>query len=113
MFCGIRKESTMLSAMDKIQKGISEIKLSENGLVDAAKAIMTTDSVSKMESTNVNGATFSGIAKGAGMLAPALATMLCVVMTDSIVPVDVPIFYVGVGWWPAHEVRLIERHWRA
>jgi glutamate N-acetyltransferase/amino-acid N-acetyltransferase len=46
---------------------------------------MTTDSVPKIATTNFNGAEFAGIAKGAGMLAPALATMLSVVMTDAVV----------------------------
>jgi glutamate N-acetyltransferase/amino-acid N-acetyltransferase len=46
---------------------------------------MTTDSVPKIASLFSDGVTFSGIAKGAGMLAPALATMLSVVMTDAVV----------------------------
>lgn len=73
--------------MGKIISGIDEITpaLSEDGLEDAARAIMTTDSVPKL-ATNVHlGVTFTGIAKGAGMLAPSLATMLSVVMTDAIV----------------------------
>ena len=73
----------------KIEKGIAEITLSNEGLSDSAKAIMTTDSVSKVETLEINGANFAGIAKGAGMLAPALATMLSVVMTDAIVPIEI------------------------
>jgi glutamate N-acetyltransferase/amino-acid N-acetyltransferase len=46
---------------------------------------MTTDSVAKVASASVEGTQFAGMAKGAGMLAPALATMLSVVMTDAIV----------------------------
>ena len=46
---------------------------------------MTTDSVPKIATVSKYGVEFSGIAKGAGMLAPALATMLSVVMTDAIV----------------------------
>jgi len=72
-----------LLPMDKISKGIAAINLSENGFSDSARAIMTTDSVPKMESKTAKGVTVSGIAKGAGMLAPAMATMLSVVMTDS------------------------------
>lgn len=72
-----------LLPMDKISKGIAAINLSENGFSDSARAIMTTDSVPKMESKSAKGVTVSGIAKGAGMLAPAMATMLSVVMTDS------------------------------
>jgi glutamate N-acetyltransferase/amino-acid N-acetyltransferase len=75
--------------MQKIATGISNIELTESGFVDSARAIMTTDSVPKLSSIECNGATFSGIAKGAGMLAPAMATMLSVVMTDAIVdPAD-------------------------
>lgn len=60
--------------------------LSPDGGTDAAEAIMTTDSVSK--STVVEGAGWSigGMAKGAGMLAPQLATMLVVLTTDAVVP---------------------------
>jgi glutamate N-acetyltransferase/amino-acid N-acetyltransferase len=72
-----------LLPMDKISKGIAAINLSENGFSDSARAIMTTDSVPKMESKSAKGVIVSGIAKGAGMLAPAMATMLSVVMTDS------------------------------
>ncbi|WP_457190475.1 bifunctional glutamate N-acetyltransferase/amino-acid acetyltransferase ArgJ [Nocardioides sp. P5_E3] len=60
--------------------------LSPDGGTSAAEAIMTTDSVSK--STVVEGAGWSigGMAKGAGMLAPQLATMLVVLTTDAVVP---------------------------
>jgi glutamate N-acetyltransferase/amino-acid N-acetyltransferase len=76
-----------LLPMDKIISGLDSIakKLSSDGLQSSAQAIMTTDSVSKISSTSVEGTQFAGIAKGAGMLAPALATMLSVVMTDAIV----------------------------
>ena len=50
---------------------------------DAARAIMTTDSVSKQASSPGDGWSVGGMAKGAGMLAPALATMLVVVTTDA------------------------------
>ncbi|AXT85283.1 bifunctional ornithine acetyltransferase/N-acetylglutamate synthase [Aeromicrobium sp. A1-2] len=49
----------------------------------AATAIMTTDSVSKEAVTQGDGWTVGGMAKGAGMLAPALATMLVVITTDA------------------------------
>ena len=74
-----------LLPMAKIESGIGAIKLSSEGFADSASAIMTTDSVPKKVSISRNGVTISGIAKGAGMLAPALATMLSVVMTDAIV----------------------------
>ena len=47
--------------------------------LEAARAIMTTDTVPKVASVTVDGFTVGGMAKGAGMLAPALATMLVVV----------------------------------
>ncbi len=71
--------------MEKIESGIASISLDRNGFESSAKAIMTTDSVPKMASASINGVQVSGIAKGAGMLAPALATMLSVVMTDAVV----------------------------
>ena len=73
--------------MKKILDGISQIssKMNNDGLAQSAQAIMTTDSVAKIANVACDGFTFSGIAKGAGMLAPALATMLCVVMTDAVV----------------------------
>ncbi len=57
--------------------------LSEDGGHAAATAIMTTDSVSKEAVTHGDGWTVGGMAKGAGMLAPALATMLVVITTDA------------------------------
>ncbi|MGQ1797729.1 bifunctional glutamate N-acetyltransferase/amino-acid acetyltransferase ArgJ [Kocuria oceani] len=49
----------------------------------AARAIMTTDSVSKQAAYVRDGWTVGGMAKGAGMLAPGLATMLVVITTDA------------------------------
>jgi glutamate N-acetyltransferase/amino-acid N-acetyltransferase len=76
-----------LLPMDKIISGLDTISknLSNDGLQSSAQAIMTTDSVAKVASASVEGTQFAGMAKGAGMLAPALATMLSVVMTDAIV----------------------------
>lgn len=76
-----------LLPMDKIILGLDSIakNLNSDGLQSSAQAIMTTDSVPKISGTSVEGTQFAGIAKGAGMLAPALATMLSVVMTDAIV----------------------------
>ena len=74
--------------MDKILNGLDVIaaNLDNDSLAECAQAIMTTDSVPKISTVNSSGAQMSGIAKGAGMLAPALATMLCVIMTDAVVP---------------------------
>ena len=73
--------------MDNLLTGIelATQSLSESTLVDVATAIMTTDSKPKISLLERNGVSFAGIAKGAGMLAPSLATMLSVVMTDAIV----------------------------
>lgn len=57
--------------------------LSADGGIDAATAIMTTDTVSKQSVASGDGWVLGGMAKGAGMLAPALATMLVVITTDA------------------------------
>ena len=57
--------------------------LSPEGGHDAATAIMTTDTVDKQATVSGDGWVIGGMAKGAGMLAPALATMLVVVTTDA------------------------------
>ena len=77
-----------LLPMEKIISGIDQISkaLSTDSLQDVASAIMTTDSVSKIANFKNNHFEISGVAKGAGMLAPALATMLSVVMTDALLP---------------------------
>ena len=59
--------------------------LSTDGGDEAAHAIMTTDSVSKQVVVEGAGWSIGGMAKGAGMLAPALATMLVVLTTDAVV----------------------------
>jgi len=73
--------------MEKILTGLDAIApvLSSDGLQTSAQAIMTTDSVPKIATATINGTEFAAIAKGAGMLAPALATMLSVVMTDAVI----------------------------
>ncbi|MCW2715051.1 MAG: arginine biosynthesis bifunctional protein ArgJ [Frankiales bacterium] len=58
-------------------------RLSADGGYDAALAIMTTDTVAKQAVVAGEGWTVGGMAKGAGMLAPALATMLVVLTTDA------------------------------
>lgn len=59
--------------------------LSADGGSAAAEAIMTTDTVSKQATAVGDGFSVGGMAKGAGMLAPALATMLVVLTTDALV----------------------------
>ena len=77
-----------LLPMEKILNGVDRIveNLSADSLSDVAKAIMTTDSVAKISQFADAHFEIAGVAKGAGMLAPALATMLSVVMTDAILP---------------------------
>jgi glutamate N-acetyltransferase/amino-acid N-acetyltransferase len=77
--------------MDKLLPGVTAaVKgLADDGGDDAARAIMTTDSVPKTTVQRGEGWTIGGIAKGAGMLAPSLATMLVVLTTDAVVPADV------------------------
>jgi glutamate N-acetyltransferase/amino-acid N-acetyltransferase len=72
--------------MDKLLKGIDTAvqQLSPTAGLDAATAIMTTDSVPKTVEVSVGGFTVGGMAKGAGMLAPGLATMLVVLTTDAV-----------------------------
>lgn len=74
--------------MDKLLPGVelAVAALSETGGESAAIAIKTTDSVHKTaQATAAAGWTVGGMAKGAGMLAPGLATMLVVVTTDAVV----------------------------
>jgi glutamate N-acetyltransferase/amino-acid N-acetyltransferase len=78
--------------MDKLLTGCDLAKdaLSNTGGSDAALAIMTTDSVPKVSELEVNGFRIGGMAKGAGMLAPGLATMLVCITTDAVVdPIDI------------------------
>ncbi|QXG76008.1 bifunctional glutamate N-acetyltransferase/amino-acid acetyltransferase ArgJ [Modestobacter sp. L9-4] len=74
--------------MDTLLPGVTAAvgKLSADGGTAAAQAIMTTDSVPKTTVQRGEGWTVGGIAKGAGMLAPSLATMLVVLTTDAVVP---------------------------
>jgi glutamate N-acetyltransferase/amino-acid N-acetyltransferase len=75
-----------LLPMDKITAGIDAAvaALSDTGGGDAATAIMTTDTVDKQAAATGAGWSVGGMAKGAGMLAPALATMLVVITTDAV-----------------------------
>lgn len=74
--------------MDKIRAGLRGIKneLQPNNLKLAAEAIMTTDRYPKYISGRVGKATIAGIAKGAGMIEPNMATMLVYLMTDAELP---------------------------
>ena len=76
--------------MDKVLSGVREVVHElAGGLTggeEAARAIMTTDTVPKQVALHhPDNWTIGGMAKGAGMLAPSLATMLCVLSTDAVV----------------------------
>jgi glutamate N-acetyltransferase/amino-acid N-acetyltransferase len=73
--------------MERLLSGIDAAHgaLSSDGGGRAAAAIMTTDTVPKTATASGQGFVVGGMAKGAGMLAPSLATMLVVVTTDAVV----------------------------
>lgn len=79
----------------KIADALPELKekLSENGWHEAARAIMTTDTYPKMatRTTDIGGktVTINGIAKGSGMIAPDMATLLAFIFTDAHIPAPV------------------------
>ncbi|MET9393959.1 bifunctional glutamate N-acetyltransferase/amino-acid acetyltransferase ArgJ [Streptomyces sp. NPDC006624] len=75
----------VLLPMDKLLPGVEQAaaQLSEHGGEKAAIAIKTTDTVHKTSVVTGDGWTVGGMAKGAGMLAPGLATMLVVLTTDA------------------------------
>lgn len=70
----------------KLKDGVTQTAatLSADGGLDAAQAIMTTDSKHKVTTVQGDGWMIGGMAKGAGMLAPGLATMLVVITTDAV-----------------------------
>jgi glutamate N-acetyltransferase/amino-acid N-acetyltransferase len=76
-------------ALDKIESAVPELvkALSPGGINNFAQAIMTTDTIPKIVSRkgNIGGSGFNitGVAKGAGMICPDMATMLCFVCTDA------------------------------
>ncbi len=75
----------MLNDRDALLAGVGKAldELSDDGGLRAAEAIMTTDTVAKEAIQRADGYVVGGMAKGAGMLAPALATMLVFITTDA------------------------------
>ncbi|MCU1582158.1 MAG: bifunctional glutamate N-acetyltransferase/amino-acid acetyltransferase ArgJ [Microbacteriaceae bacterium] len=73
---------------DKVLAGVAGTasRLSPHGGSDAAHAILTTDSHAKEAVVDRDGWSIGAMAKGAGMLAPGLATMLVVITTDADLP---------------------------
>ena len=79
--------------VDKIVKALDKLDYNAKNSDAAARAILTTDSFKKelcFEVELENGDTFriAAIAKGAGMINPAMATMLCFIATDAAIPTD-------------------------
>jgi len=76
--------------MDKLLGGlfaaVGSLAATAEAGADAAEAIRTTDTHAKTAVIERSGYVVGGMAKGAGMLAPGLATMLCVLTTDAVVP---------------------------
>jgi glutamate N-acetyltransferase/amino-acid N-acetyltransferase len=78
--------------IDRIYTGLPSCVagLSDDNWLPAARAIMTTDTVPKAVSRRIEiggaGVTLTGIAKGAGMIRPDMATMLAFVATDAMLP---------------------------
>jgi glutamate N-acetyltransferase/amino-acid N-acetyltransferase len=73
----------------KIVEVLSTITDTADGSLEAARAIMTTDSTPKQIAVEVNGVALGGIAKGAGMIEPQLSTMLAFIYTDARLTADV------------------------
>ena len=77
---------------EKIKEGIKKFDFNDKNSDKFAKSIMTTDSFKKEISFEVEGEfgkfTIGGVAKGAGMINPAMATMLCFITTDANIPYD-------------------------
>jgi len=79
--------------MDKVETGIAGVlDTLGSGWDDTAEAIMTTDTVPKKASATLTiggkTVTLAGIAKGSGMIAPNMATMLCYVVTDAAIAAE-------------------------
>jgi glutamate N-acetyltransferase/amino-acid N-acetyltransferase len=73
-----------LLPLEKVLGGLREAvpAMSSEGGLDAAEAILTTDTRTKESAVSLEGFTVGGMAKGSGMIHPQLATMLAVVTTD-------------------------------
>ena len=85
---GVGGEEFRAGILDHLPQLVAAAEGSVAGGQDAAEAIMTTDTVAKTATREGPGYTIGGMAKGAGMLAPGLATMLVVLTTDA--PLDQP-----------------------
>ncbi|MFE2657979.1 bifunctional glutamate N-acetyltransferase/amino-acid acetyltransferase ArgJ [Brevibacterium sp. NPDC059310] len=86
---GVGGEEFRSWILDHLPELVAAAEDSVTGGENAAEAIMTTDTVAKTATREGEGYTIGGMAKGAGMLAPGLATMLVVITTDA--PLDQPV----------------------
>jgi glutamate N-acetyltransferase/amino-acid N-acetyltransferase len=91
--------------MDKVAAGINDLVplVRPDGGQAAAEAILTTDSVTKQASYSDEGWSIGGMAKGAGMLAPGLATMLVVLTTDAVVDSEQLHDQLAIACWRSFE----------
>jgi len=89
---GVIGEPLDAQAFDRVMEGLAAAARPD-GYAEAAKAIMTTDTFAKLASARIRLAgtdvTINGFAKGAGMIAPDMATMLAFVFTDA--PIAAPV----------------------
>jgi glutamate N-acetyltransferase/amino-acid N-acetyltransferase len=73
--------------LDRVEPAVaalaSRLESTDEGLLAAAEALRTTDSVTKVATVSVDGVRVTGIAKGVGMIHPRMATMLSVLLTDA------------------------------
>ncbi len=75
--------------MERIRGHFQGVRMPQTAdFPSVARAIMTTDTVPKLASTRVGGATVTAVAKGAGMIEPNMATLLGYVVTDAAIPRD-------------------------
>jgi glutamate N-acetyltransferase/amino-acid N-acetyltransferase len=76
--------------VDRIAKGVAEIRPTSSGFDDFSRAIMTTDTKPKLvtNTATIGGVVVRvlGVAKGAGMIHPNMATLLTFVITDAVIP---------------------------
>ena len=73
------------AVLSGVDKAAAELAATPEAGLAAATAVLTTDTVPKQAAVTGAGWTVGGFAKGAGMIAPSLATMLCVLTTDAAV----------------------------
>jgi glutamate N-acetyltransferase / amino-acid N-acetyltransferase len=75
--------------MERIRDGIRKVVLTKDGGHELSRAMMTTDTFPKEIAISVDSKpgefTIGGVAKGAGMIHPNMATMLCILTTDAVV----------------------------